>query len=189
MAGSQSHVAYTNRQTRGRSGLRVRLGRALDARTRRALGVDTSDPAIKYRIADLKTLELPGAAFDLVYSALTFHYVEDLRRLTRMIHQALVPGGDLVFTAEHPIFMAATHPHWIADEDGRKTWPVNGYSMEGERRTDWFAKGVLKHHRTLGTTLNTLIDAASSCAGSRNLPRRAKRSSSCPNWPKSSSGR
>ena len=55
--------------------------------------------------------------------------------------------------------MAAAHPHWIADEDGRKTWPVNGYSVEGERRTDWFAKGVLKHHRTLGTTLNTLIGA------------------------------
>ena len=55
--------------------------------------------------------------------------------------------------------MAAAHPHWIADEDGRKTWPVNGYSVEGERRADWFAKGVLKYHRTLGTTLNTLIDA------------------------------
>ena len=71
-----------------------------------------------------------------------------------MIHDALVPGGHLVFTIEHPIFMAAAHPRWTADEDGRKTWPVNGYSVEGERRTDWFARGVLKHHRTLGTTLN-----------------------------------
>ena len=104
-------------------------------------------------------LELPEVAFDLVYSALTFHYVEDFRRLAHVIHTALAPGGDLVFTIEHPIFMAAAHPHWIADEDGRKTWPVNGYSVEGERRTDWFAKGVLKHHRTLGTTLNTLIGA------------------------------
>lgn len=55
--------------------------------------------------------------------------------------------------------MAARHPHWIADEDGRKTWPVNGYAIEGERRTDWFAKGVRKYHRTLATTLNTLIGA------------------------------
>jgi SAM-dependent methyltransferase len=121
--------------------------------------VDTSDPAIEYRIADLETLELPEAAFDLVYSALTFHYVEDFRRLTRMIHKALAPGGALVFTIEHPIFMAAAHPRWIADENGRKAWPVSGYAIEGERRTDWFAKGVLKYHRTLGTTLNTLIDA------------------------------
>jgi SAM-dependent methyltransferase len=121
--------------------------------------VETTNPAIEYLLADLETLELPETAFDLVYSALTFHYVEDFPRLARMIHKALISGGDLVFTIEHPIFMAAAHPHWMADQDERKTWPVNGYSVEGERRTDWFAKGVVKYHRTLGTTLNALIDA------------------------------
>jgi hypothetical protein len=69
-----------------------------------------------------------------------------------------------VFTIEHPIFMAAAHPRWIGDEEGRRTWPVNSYSVEGERRTDWFVKGVLKYHRTLGTTLNTLIGAGSPSA-------------------------
>lgn len=120
---------------------------------------DTTDAAVTYRIADLDILELPEAAFDLVYSVLSFHYVQDFERLIRMIYAALAPGGDLVFTIEHPIFMAATHPHWVKDEDGRKTWPVNGYSMEGERRTNWFAEGVLKHHRTLATTVNTLLGA------------------------------
>ncbi|PSJ51393.1 class I SAM-dependent methyltransferase [Pseudaminobacter soli (ex Li et al. 2025)] len=119
---------------------------------------DTNDAAIKYRIADLEILELPEAAFDVIYSALTFHYVQDFGRLIVMIHAAMVHGGDLVFTIEHPIFMAAAHPHWTRDEDDRKTWPVNGYSIEGERRTDWFAKGVLKQHRTLATTINTLIE-------------------------------
>jgi SAM-dependent methyltransferase len=118
----------------------------------------TVDTAIEYRIADLDSLVLPEQAFDFAYSALTFHYIEDFSRLVRMIHQALVPDGHFVFTIEHPIFMAAAHPHWINDEDGRQTWPVNGYAVEGERRTDWFAKGVLKYHRTLGTTLNALID-------------------------------
>jgi len=118
-----------------------------------------SAAAIDYRLADLETLELPAAAYDLVYSSLAFHYVRDFGRLVRMIHKALAPGGDLVFTAEHPIFMAAAHPGWQLDEDGHKTWPVNSYSIEGERRTDWFAKGVLKYHRTLATTLNTLIGA------------------------------
>lgn len=119
----------------------------------------TADAAIEYRIADLDTLRLPEKAFDLAYSALTFHYIADFERLVRAIHEALVPGGKFVFTIEHPVFMAAAHPHWINDEDGRKTWPVNGYSVEGERRTDWFAKGVLKYHRTLATTLNDLIGA------------------------------
>lgn len=120
---------------------------------------DTHDPATSYRRADLETLDLPAAAFDLVFSALVFHYVQDFDRLSRMIHAAMVPGGALVFSIEHPIFMAAAHPRWITDEDGRQTWPVNGYAMEGERRTDWFAKGVLKSHRTISTTLTTLIRA------------------------------
>lgn len=125
---------------------------------RRAIA-DTRDAAVEYRIADLETLELPSASFDLAYSALAFHYIRDFNRLARIVHAALLPGGDFVFTIEHPIFMAAAHPHWIADEDGRRTWPVNGYAIEGERRTDWFAKGVVKYHRTIGTTLNTLIGA------------------------------
>ncbi len=120
---------------------------------------DTNDPAVKYRLVDLETLELGPAEFDVIFSSLTFHYIRDFGRLTRNIRQALKVGGDLVFTIEHPIFMAAAHPHWTLDEDGRKTWPVNGYSIEGERRTDWFAKGVLKYHRTLATTLNTLIES------------------------------
>ena len=45
------------------------------------------------------------------------------------------------------------------DQDGRKTWPVNRYFIEGERRTDWYVQGVLKYHRTIGTTLNALIGA------------------------------
>ena len=120
---------------------------------------DTSSDRIAYEIADLDQLELPADRFDLAYSALAFHYVSDFARLVRTIHRSLRPGGHFVFTIEHPIFMAATHPHWIADEDGSKTWPVNNYAREGERRTDWFAKGVLKYHRRLSTTLNTLIDA------------------------------
>src|SRR5579871_2215829 len=119
----------------------------------------TMDAGIEYRIDDLDTLNLPDATFDVAYSALAFHYVRDFGRLVGVVSKALAPGGHFLFTIEHPIFMAATHPHWISDEEGRKVWPVNGYSIEGERRTDWFAKGVLKFHRTLGTTINTVTAA------------------------------
>ena len=29
--------------------------------------------------------------------------------------------------------------------------------MEGRRITDWLAQGVVKYHRTIGTTLNALV--------------------------------
>ena len=134
--------------------LGIDLSRNMIARAR----ADTNDPAIEYRIADLEQLELPAAAFDFAYSALAFHYIADFGRLMRTVHEALHPGAHFVFTIEHPIYMAPAHPGWTMDAEGRKTWPVNGYALEGPRRTDWLAKGVIKQHRTIGTTLNTLID-------------------------------
>jgi SAM-dependent methyltransferase len=118
---------------------------------------ESSDGAVSYEIADLERLVLPEGGFDLAYSSLAFHYVKDAARLFCTIHRALVPGGRLVFSTEHPIYMAPTRPGWSLDEDGTKTWPIDRYSVEGPRTTDWLAKGVLKYHRTIGTTLNLLI--------------------------------
>lgn len=120
---------------------------------------DTTDERVDYRIADLETLDLPAAAYEFAYSSLAFHYVEDFGRLVRMVHQALIPGGRFAFTIEHPIYMAPSKPGWSKADDGRMSWPVDGYSVEGRRVTDWLAKGVVKYHRTIATTLNTLITA------------------------------
>ncbi|QFY60726.1 class I SAM-dependent methyltransferase [Rhizobium grahamii] len=118
---------------------------------------ETATASVRYEIADLETLELPSASFDLAYSSLAFHYIEDFGRLATTIYNALVAGGDFVFTIEHPIYMAPAKPAWTVDGEGRRIWPLDGYSREGARTTDWLAKGVVKYHRTLGTTLNTLI--------------------------------
>ena len=119
----------------------------------------TSSSAITYGIADLEKLDLPDVAFDLAYSSLAFHYIVDLKGLFARIHQALVPGGRLVFSIEHPIFMAPRQPGWLIDEQGRKSWPVDGYQLEGPRVTNWLADGVIKQHRTVGTLLTLLIQA------------------------------
>lgn len=129
------------------------LSRTMLERARQA----TDDPAILYRQADLEQVELPEAAFDLAYSSLALHYLPELGPLFARIRRAVVPGGRFVFSIEHPIYMAPRRPGWITDSFGGRVWPVDGYGVEGERRTDWFAEGVVKHHRTIGTTLNLLI--------------------------------
>jgi SAM-dependent methyltransferase len=141
------------RENGARSVLGLDLSEKMIARAK----ADTRDAAVDYRIADLEHLELAEASFDFAYSSLAFHYVEDFGRLTRTAHQALVPGAFFIFTIEHPIFMAPTRPGWVADAEGRRTWPIDRYSAEGPRITDWLAKGVVKQHRTIGTTLNTMI--------------------------------
>jgi SAM-dependent methyltransferase len=92
-----------------------------------------------------------------VYSSLAFHYLENLDRLMAQAHRALVPGGRLVCSVEHPIYTACTEPGWIPDAEGRKRWPIDSYQMEGPRTTDWLAPGVIKQHRTLATYLNLLL--------------------------------
>lgn len=119
----------------------------------------TADKAIVYRQGDLETLELAQGSFDLVYSSLAFHYLPDTEKLYRTIHRALAVGGRLVFSIEHPILMASARAGWLATEDGSRAWRLDSYQREGERRTDWFAKGVVKYHRTMATTLNQLVGA------------------------------
>jgi ubiquinone/menaquinone biosynthesis C-methylase UbiE len=119
----------------------------------------TSDTSISYEQADLERLSLPEGGFDLAYSSLAFHYVADVARLFAEMRRSLAVGGHLVFSTEHPIYMAPTKPGWLVDGSGAKTWPVDRYLLECPRTTDWLAKGVVEHHRTIGTTLNLLIRA------------------------------
>jgi ubiquinone/menaquinone biosynthesis C-methylase UbiE len=118
---------------------------------------DTADQAVSYVRADLENLDLPEASFDLAYSSLALHYLAHLTPLLSVVHRALVPGGSLVFSVEHPIYTAPARPGWVVDTNGRRTWPVDGYLVEGPRTTEWLTKGVIKQHRTLTTYLNLLL--------------------------------
>jgi SAM-dependent methyltransferase len=117
----------------------------------------TPDKAIGYVRADLERLDLPAASFHLAYSSLALHYVERLKPLLEGVHRALVPGGRLVFSVEHPLYTAPMRPGWVEDASGHKTWPLDRYLDEGPRTTDWLAKDVVKQHRTVAGYLNPLM--------------------------------
>jgi SAM-dependent methyltransferase len=134
--------------------LGVDLSENMLARARAA----TVDPRVLYLRADLESLELTEESFDVAFSSLALHYVENFARLVGQVFRSLVSGGHFVFSIEHPIYMASMNPGWLKSGDGGRSWPVDHYAIEGERVTDWLTKGVRKQHRMLGTTLNTLID-------------------------------
>ena len=133
--------------------LGIDVSRQMLARAR----TDSTDSTVTYVRGDLESLNLPPAAFDLAYSSLALHYVKDLTSLLAEVHRTLVPGGRLVFSTEHPIYTAPANPCWTVDADGRKTWLLNQYLIDGIRVTDWLANRVVKYHRTIGTTLNLLM--------------------------------
>lgn len=120
---------------------------------------ETVDDAISYTRADLEHLTLATGAFDLAYSSLALHYIENLEAFLVRLHAALVPGARFIFSVEHPIYTAPSRPGWVSDADGRKTWPVDRYLDEGARTTDWLAKGVVKQHRTIATYFALLRNA------------------------------
>jgi SAM-dependent methyltransferase len=144
------------RWARGGGAARV-LGVDVSARMLERAQAETDDPAISYVRADLEHLSISPAAFDLAYSSLALHYIENLEGLLASIHVALVPGSRLVFSVEHPIFTAPIRPGWSHDPTGHATWPVDSYLDEGPRSTDWLAKGVIKQHRTVATYINLLL--------------------------------
>jgi len=143
-------VAEGARQVIGMDISRNMLGRAREL---------AGSPLIEYRTGDLSALDVPERDFDLVYSALAFHYIEDFPRLCAAIRSRLRSGGRLVATIEHPIFSAPSDDQWC-EQDGRCFWPLDGYLDEGRRVRNWFADGVVKYHRTIETYVNALLDNA-----------------------------
>jgi SAM-dependent methyltransferase len=118
----------------------------------------TQDPGITYRRGDIARLDLPDAAFDLVYSSLALHYVEDFGAVCARVRRLLSADGRFVFSVEHPIYTAPRTPDWQTDPSGAPIWPLNDYLREGSRVTDWITRGVVKRHRTVTTYVNSLLD-------------------------------
>src|SRR4030095_12259682 len=113
---------------------------------------------IEYRKADIETLAVQGASFDVVYSSLALHYIENFARVCATVRRLLTPGGAFVFSVEHPMLTAPANPAWQTDSSGAPVWPVNEYLHEGPRVTNWITTGVVKQHRTVARYVNDLAD-------------------------------
>jgi len=137
------------------------------------IGVDISDrmlalasaershPRLRYLRMAIEQAAFGPRRFDLVVSSLAIHYVADYHGLVQRIACWLSPGGILVYSTEHPVYLTrACAEGWIRDTAGQPLhWPVNAYADEGLREEHWFRDGVQKYHRTLSSLLNGLIDA------------------------------
>lgn len=117
-----------------------------------------SAPPIEYRCAAMEDLQFADSSFDIVLSSLAFHYVRDFEPLVAHIAHWIRPGGNFVFSVEHPVFTAYGTQDWVYDENGHILhFPVDNYYYEGEREAVFLGEKVIKYHRTLTTYLNTLL--------------------------------
>lgn len=113
---------------------------------------------VEYRCAAMEDLDFLPGSFDVVISSLAFHYVQDFGPLVQRISHWLKPGGELVFSTEHPVFTAYGTQDWYYAPDGSILhFPVDRYFEEGPREAVFWGETVTKYHRTLTTCLETLL--------------------------------
>lgn len=116
-----------------------------------------SDSRICYRQSAMEDLDFPDGSFQVIFSSLAFHYVADFEGLMERIGRWIAPGGDLVFSVEHPVFTAYGSQDWYYDENGSILhFPVDNYFFEGRRDAVFLGEKVTKYHRTLTTYMNAL---------------------------------
>ncbi len=117
---------------------------------------------IEYVNMSMTDIERLDGGFDLIYSSLAFHYVEDFERFARSMYAAMNTGGCLLFSQEHPIVTATKDGkgHFNRDENGCKvSYTFSNYNEPGKRMVHWYVDGVIKYHRTLGQIITYLARA------------------------------
>lgn len=122
---------------------------------------ENSHSNIQYINISMTEIDALDTDFDLVYSSLAFHYIEDFNDLITKIYDRLSCNGVLLFSQEHP-FITATidgKGHFNKDENGVPiSYTFSNYCQSGKRTSSWFVDGVEKYHRTMGETLTTIAD-------------------------------
>ncbi len=118
----------------------------------------TQFPQVEYIQGAIEDVTLPESTFDTVFSSLTIHYLKSFEDFVEKVYGWLRPGGDFVFSVEHPVFTAYGSQDWYRDESGEILhFPVDRYFYEGERKADFLGESVVKYHRTLTTYLDNLL--------------------------------
>lgn len=114
--------------------------------------------AVRYIEQPIEAIDFPPHSFDCVLSSLALHYLASFADIAAKVYTLLTPGGDFVFSVEHPVFTAYGSQDWIYTADGEIAhFPVDRYFEEGPRQAIFLGETMTKYHRTLTTYLDTLL--------------------------------
>ena len=105
--------------------LSIGCGSGVDARwladngAKRVVGIDISkglldiakanNPDLEFHEMDMERLEFPDASFDLPYSSLAIHYVDNWTVPLKEAYRILRPGGKYIFSCGHPVDSAVEY--------------------------------------------------------------------------------
>ena len=117
---------------------------------------------IEYINMSMTNIKKLGRKFDVIYSSLAFHYIEDFAAFAEDMYSVLNSGGYLLFSQEHPLNTATDggNGHYNRDEDGNRiSYTFSNYNQPGKRVIKWVVDGVIKYHRTFSNIINAIVSA------------------------------
>ena len=123
---------------------------------------EASHEKIEYLNMSMTDIDKLGRKFDVIYSSLAFHYIEDFEGFCKKMYACLNEGGYLLFSQEHPIVTATIDGkgHFNYDENGKRvSYTLSNYNEMGKRHIKWLIDDVIKYHRTLGAIITSLASA------------------------------
>lgn len=122
---------------------------------------ENNSPNIQYINKSMTDLNEITEKFDVVFSSLAVHYIEDFDKLVVDINHLLNKDGYLIFSQEHPLTTALlSQNYWTVNSDDECIhYNLSTYALEGERKVTWFVDGVVKYHRTISSIINALSAA------------------------------
>lgn len=128
--------------------LSIGCGSGVDARwladngAKKVIGVDIStglldiakreNPDISFLEMDMEKLDFPDESFDLAYSSLAIHYVDDWTPALKEARRVLRPHGTYVFSCGHPIDTAV---EYRKDDQAKYAYLGRKIELETGKRT------------------------------------------------------
>ncbi len=118
-------------------------------------------PDIEFIRGDISDLSFIKDKYDVVFSSLAVHYIEDFDCFCKDVFALLNHDGYFVFSQEHPINTCGmSGGGFTKDKDGHILYyNLDSYMVSGKRTTSWIVDDVVKYHRTVSEVVNALASA------------------------------
>lgn len=123
---------------------------------------NNTNPNLSFKLLKMEDISTLDQKFDIIYSSLAFHYVQDINKLLSDINNLLTPGGTLIFSQESPLVTAtifeSKNPEKKLNIDGKQYFLLSDYGNESVRNNYWNDVPVTKYHRTYATMTMALLN-------------------------------
>lgn len=84
-------------------------------------------PNVEFEVMDMERIYFSPDSFDVVYSSLAIHYLEDWSAVLSGVKKVLKPGGKFIFSTHHPIRFASE-----TTKSGDVSKTILGYELKDD---------------------------------------------------------